>query len=58
MVDARAWGERDAAVVWHGFTQMACYLDNEPVALSAAHTDDQVDRLVAALPAGSGGPAA
>ena len=31
MVDARSWGERDAAVVWHGFTQMASYLDNEPV---------------------------
>jgi len=28
------------------------------VTLSAAHTDDQVDRLLAALPAGSGGPAA
>ncbi|HEY7072771.1 MAG TPA: 8-amino-7-oxononanoate synthase [Acidimicrobiales bacterium] len=28
------------------------------VTLSAAHTEDQVDRLLAALPAGSGGPAA
>jgi 8-amino-7-oxononanoate synthase len=28
------------------------------VTLSAAHTDHQVDRLLAALPAGSGGPAA
>ncbi|MDX6410116.1 MAG: hypothetical protein QOE13_3187, partial [Gaiellaceae bacterium] len=21
------WAERDAAVVWHGFTDMAAYLD-------------------------------
>jgi adenosylmethionine-8-amino-7-oxononanoate aminotransferase len=25
------WVERDAAVVWHGFTQMSCYADNEPI---------------------------
>jgi adenosylmethionine-8-amino-7-oxononanoate aminotransferase len=25
------WAARDAAVVWHGFTQMASFADNEPV---------------------------
>ena len=35
MGDAAAWGARDAAVVWHGFTQMASYLDNEPIIVGA-----------------------
>lgn len=26
-----SWVERDAAAVWHGFTQMSCYADNAPV---------------------------
>ncbi len=26
-----AWAERDAAVVWHGFTQMSTFLANEPI---------------------------
>jgi len=43
MVDARSWGERDAAVVWHGFTQMASYLDNEPVIVEAAEGHELVD---------------
>jgi len=43
MVDARSWGERDAAVVWHGFTQMASYLDNEPVLVEAAEGRELVD---------------
>ena len=43
MVDARSWGERDAAVVWHGFTQMASYLDNEPVIVEAAEGRELVD---------------
>jgi adenosylmethionine-8-amino-7-oxononanoate aminotransferase len=43
MVDARSWGERDAAVVWHGFTQMACYLDNEPVIVEAADGHELID---------------
>jgi adenosylmethionine-8-amino-7-oxononanoate aminotransferase len=25
------WVDRDAAVVWHGFTQMSCYGDNAPL---------------------------
>ena len=43
MVDARSWGERDAAVVWHGFTQMASYLDNEPVIVESGDGHDLVD---------------
>jgi adenosylmethionine-8-amino-7-oxononanoate aminotransferase len=43
MVDARAWGERDAAVVWHGFTQMACYLDNAPVIVESAEGRELID---------------
>jgi adenosylmethionine---8-amino-7-oxononanoate aminotransferase len=43
MVDARSWGERDAAVVWHGFTQMACYLDNEPIIVEAGDGHDLID---------------
>jgi adenosylmethionine-8-amino-7-oxononanoate aminotransferase len=43
MVDARSWGERDAAVVWHGFTQMACYLDNEPIIVEAADGHELID---------------
>lgn len=28
---APLWARRDAAVLWHGFTQMACYEDSTPV---------------------------
>lgn len=43
MVDARSWGERDAAVVWHGFTQMASYLDNDPVIVEAGEGRELID---------------
>lgn len=43
MADANAWAERDAAVVWHGFTQMASYLDNEPIVVEAAEGHELVD---------------
>ncbi len=29
-VDSMNWLERDAATVWHGFTQMDCYGANSP----------------------------
>ena len=29
------WAQRDADVVWHGFTQMAAYLDNAPIIVEA-----------------------
>ena len=30
------WAERDAAVVWHGFTDMSAYLDHAPVVVHRA----------------------
>jgi adenosylmethionine-8-amino-7-oxononanoate aminotransferase len=41
--DAAAWGARDAAVVWHGFTQMGCYLDNEPIIVESAEGRELID---------------
>ena len=41
--DRRGWVDRDAAVVWHGFTQMACYADNEPVVVERAEGHYLVD---------------
>src|SRR4051794_38207172 len=38
-----AWVARDAAVVWHGFTQMACYADNEPLVIEAAEGREVID---------------
>jgi adenosylmethionine---8-amino-7-oxononanoate aminotransferase len=35
-VTATEWVERDAAVVWHGFTQMATYAANAPVIVDRA----------------------
>jgi adenosylmethionine-8-amino-7-oxononanoate aminotransferase len=32
----RDWVERDAAVVWHGFTQMSCYEESSPVIVERA----------------------
>jgi len=36
MADGRSWAERDAAVVWHGFTQMGAYAQNAPVVVERA----------------------
>ena len=36
MADGGSWVERDAAVVWHGFTQMSAYADNFPVVVDRA----------------------
>jgi adenosylmethionine---8-amino-7-oxononanoate aminotransferase len=36
MADRRSWVERDAAVVWHGFTQMGAYAQNAPVVVDRA----------------------
>jgi adenosylmethionine-8-amino-7-oxononanoate transaminase len=38
-----SWIERDAAVVWHGFTQMATYTDNEPVIVERGEGRELVD---------------
>jgi adenosylmethionine-8-amino-7-oxononanoate aminotransferase len=37
------WGERDAAVVWHGFTDMAAYLDHCPVLVERAEGHELID---------------
>lgn len=37
------WLERDAAVVWHGFTQMDCYRDNAPVVVERAAGRELID---------------
>src|SRR5687767_8873051 len=37
------WLERDAAAVWHGFTQMACYADNAPVTVARAEGRELID---------------
>jgi adenosylmethionine-8-amino-7-oxononanoate transaminase len=37
------WVQRDAAVVWHGFTQMATYAENTPVVVEAAEGRELID---------------
>ena len=37
------WVARDAAVVWHGFTQMSCYGENQPVIVEAADGHELID---------------
>ena len=42
-VPAAAWAARDAAVVWHGFTQMSTYLENRPVIVDRAEGRELID---------------
>lgn len=37
------WIARDAAVVWHGFTQMSCYADNAPVIVERGEGRELID---------------
>jgi len=37
------WVARDAAVVWHGFTQMAAYADNQPIVVDHGDGRELVD---------------
>ncbi len=37
------WVARDAARVWHGFTQMSVYADNEPVIVDRAEGHEVID---------------
>lgn len=37
------WAERDRAVVWHGFTQMASYLEDSPVVVERAEGHYLID---------------
>lgn len=41
--EAEGWVARDAAVVWHGFTQMAAYEDNAPIIVAAAEGRELID---------------
>ena len=41
--NAHEWTKRDAAVVWHGFTQMAAYGDNSPVIVERAEGHELID---------------
>jgi adenosylmethionine-8-amino-7-oxononanoate aminotransferase len=43
MGDHDSWVTRDAAVVWHGFTQMASYPDNEPIVVERAEGRELID---------------
>ncbi len=37
------WAARDAAVVWHGFTQMSAYVDNAPIIVESAEGRELID---------------
>ena len=37
------WVDRDVAVVWHGFTQMAAYPTNSPVTVERAEGREVID---------------
>jgi adenosylmethionine---8-amino-7-oxononanoate aminotransferase len=43
VTSAEEWAKRDAAVVWHGFTQMACYTDDAPVIVESAAGHELID---------------
>jgi adenosylmethionine---8-amino-7-oxononanoate aminotransferase len=38
-----SWAERDAAVVWHGFTQMASWAENAPVIVERGEGRELID---------------
>jgi adenosylmethionine-8-amino-7-oxononanoate aminotransferase len=38
-----SWVDRDAAVVWHGFTQMSVYADNAPLVVERAEGRELID---------------
>ncbi|MHB8220863.1 MAG: adenosylmethionine--8-amino-7-oxononanoate transaminase [Acidimicrobiales bacterium] len=40
---AAEWVARDAAVVWHGFTQMAVYAENAPLVIDRAEGRELID---------------
>lgn len=43
MVRRDSWVERDAAVVWHGFTQMSSYADNAPIIVERGEGRELID---------------
>jgi adenosylmethionine-8-amino-7-oxononanoate aminotransferase len=42
-VTTEKWVARDAARVWHGFTQMATYADNSPIIVAGAEGRELID---------------
>jgi len=40
---SKTWVARDAAVVWHGFTQMASYAENAPLVVERAEGRELID---------------
>lgn len=40
---AEEWIRRDAAVIWHGFTQMSTYADNRPVIVASGEGRELID---------------
>jgi adenosylmethionine-8-amino-7-oxononanoate aminotransferase len=40
---SRSWIQRDAAVVWHGFTQMGAYADNAPLVIERGEGRELID---------------
>jgi adenosylmethionine-8-amino-7-oxononanoate aminotransferase len=40
---ASVWAKRDAAVVWHGFTQMSCYTESSPIVVERAEGHELID---------------
>src|SRR5437762_12071528 len=43
MGQSEEWIGRDAAVVWHGFTQMSCFADNAPIVVERAEGGELID---------------
>ena len=41
--NAEKWVERDAAVVWHGFTQMSTFGDNDPIIVERSEGHHLID---------------
>ncbi|MEX0663959.1 MAG: adenosylmethionine--8-amino-7-oxononanoate transaminase [Acidimicrobiia bacterium] len=43
MDEAPVWAKRDAAVVWHGFTQMSSYTESTPIVVDRADGHELID---------------
>lgn len=43
MAETPGWVDRDAAVVWHGFTQMSCYAEGGPVIVERGEGHEVID---------------
>jgi adenosylmethionine---8-amino-7-oxononanoate aminotransferase len=42
-VTANDWAQRDAAVVWHGFTQMSSFVENQPIIVERSEGHELID---------------